>query len=198
MLAIYGALPKYGADITVAAFGITIKINQVAVNVVQGIITGSQPIMGYNYGAGKYERTKTTFKIAVISGTIFLVLATFVFQVFPMALISLFGSESELYNEFARMCLRIFLMFCIANGLQGCTSIFFQSVGKPLQASINTFAKQILLVPIGMLILSHTMGVMGVLWAGPVTDGIAVIISIILLKMNWKKIFPAETAKAAQ
>ncbi|MCD8357506.1 MAG: hypothetical protein LUE11_13220 [Clostridia bacterium] len=154
--------------------------------------------MGDNYGAGQYERTKTAIKIAVISGTIFLVLATFIFQAFPMALISLFGSESELYNEFAMMCLRIFLMFCIANGLQGCTSIFFQSVGKPLQASINTFVKQILLVPIAMVILSHTMGVTGVLWAGPVTDGIAVIISIILLKMNWEKIFPSETAKAVK
>ncbi len=192
MLALYGALSKYGADITVAAMGISMKINQVAINVVQGVITGSQPIMGYNYGAGKYERTKTTFKIAVIIGTVFMVFATFIFQVFPMSLISLFGSESELYNEFAVMCLRIFLVICVVNGLQICTSIFFQSVGKPVQASINTFAKQILLVPLGMILLPRFIGVTGVLWAGPITDGIAVIISVVLLKRNWSKIFPPE------
>ncbi|MCD8066655.1 MAG: MATE family efflux transporter [Oscillospiraceae bacterium] len=193
MLAVYGALSKYGADITVAAMGITIKINQVAVNVVQGVITGSQPIIGYNYGAGKYERVKVTFKVAVIISTAFLAFATFVFQVFPMTLVSMFGSESELYNEFAVMCMRIFLMLCAANGLQICTGIFFQSVGRPLQACVNTFAKQIVLVPLGMVILSHTVGVTGVLWAGPVTDGIAVVISAILLKKNWNSIFPKDS-----
>lgn len=197
MLAIYGELSKYGADITVAAFGITIKIYQVALNVVQGFVSGCQPIMGYNYGAGKYERTKTTFKISVIVGTVFLVLATVIFQISPIALVSLFGSETELYNEFAVMCLRIFLMLCIANGLQTCTSIFFQSVGKPVQASINTFVKQILLVPFGMVILSHIMGVTGALWAGPVTDGMAFLISVILLKMNWKKIFPSKSSSVS-
>ncbi|MCD8028662.1 MAG: hypothetical protein LUF02_08400 [Erysipelotrichaceae bacterium] len=165
MLAIYGELSKYGADIPVATMGIAMKINQVVVNIVQGIIVGTQPIMGYNYGAGKYERTKATFKISVITGTIFLIVATFIFQLFPMTLISLFGSESELYNEFAIMCLRIFLMICAVNGLQGCTSIFFQSVGKPLQASINTFVKQIILGPLCMIIFSYMMGVTSVLWA---------------------------------
>lgn len=189
MLAVYGALSKYGADITVASFGITIKINQVAINVVQGIITGSQPIIGYNYGAGKYKRTKSTFKIAVIISTAFLVFATVVFQFFSMSLISLFGSETELYNEFAVMCLRIFLMGCIFNGLQGCTSIFFQAVGKPVQASVNAFVKQIILVPLGMIILSHIIGVTGVLWAGPVTDGIAFLISVLLLKHSWSIMF---------
>ncbi|MCD8015759.1 MAG: MATE family efflux transporter [Lachnospiraceae bacterium] len=192
MLAIYGALSKYGEDITVAAMGITIKISNVAVNVVQGISTGSQPIMGYNYGAGKFERTKTTFKFTVIISTLFMALATVIFQLCPMALVSLFGSESELYNEFAVMCMRIFLMLCVANGLQYCTSIFFQSVGRPVQASINTFVKQIFLVPLAMILLSNIMGVTGVLWAGPLTDGIACVISVALLKMYWKRIFPAE------
>ncbi|MCD8161079.1 MAG: MATE family efflux transporter [Clostridiales bacterium] len=196
MLAIYGALSKYGADITVAAMGITIKISNVAVNVVQGVSTGSQPIMGYNYGAGKYERTKSTFWFTAITGTVFMALATAVFQLCPMALVSLFGSESELYNEFAVMCMRIFLMLIVANGLQYCTSIFFQSVGKPVLASINTFSKQIFLVPLAMILLSRMMGVTGVLWAGPLTDGLACLISIVLLRRNWKVIFPAEEKRA--
>ncbi|MCD8125503.1 MAG: MATE family efflux transporter [Lachnospiraceae bacterium] len=194
MLAVYGALSKYGVDITVAAMGITIKISNVAVNVVQGISTGSQPIMGYNYGAGKYERTKATFRFTLITGTLFMTAATVVFQLCPMALVSLFGSESDLYNEFAVMCMRIFLMLVVANGLQYCTSIFFQSVGKPLQASINTFTKQIFLVPAAMILLPRFLGVTGVLWAGPLTDGIAFVISVFLLKTSWTKIFPPETA----
>ncbi|MCD8188609.1 MAG: MATE family efflux transporter [Clostridiales bacterium] len=192
MLAVYGALSKYGADITVAAMGITIKLSNVAVNVVQGVSSGSQPIMGYNYGAGKYDRTKSTFWFTVVTGTVFMALATAAFQLCPMALVSLFGSETELYNEFAVLCMRIFLMLVVANGLQYCTSIFFQSVGKPVLASVNTFSKQIFLVPLAMIVLSRFMGVMGTLWAGPLTDGVACLISIVLLKRNWKVIFPAE------
>lgn len=192
VLAIFGAKSKYGADIPVATMGITMKVNQIVVNVVQGIITGTQPIMGYNYGAGQYGRTKSAFKIAVITSTIFLALATFVFQVFPMSIVSLFGSESDLYNEFAVMCLRAFLMCCVLNGLQGCTSIFFQSVGRPVQASINTFSKQIILAPLCIVVMANIMGVEGALWAGAVSDGMAFFISVFLLNRNWKKIFPAE------
>ncbi|MCD8224971.1 MAG: hypothetical protein LUC99_09040 [Clostridiales bacterium] len=122
-------------------------------------------------------------------------LAIVVFKLCPMAVVSLFGSESELYNEFAVMCMRIFLMLVVANGLQYCTSIFFQSVGKPVLASVNTFSKQIFLVPLAMMLLSHFMGVTDVLWAGPLTDGLACLISIVLLRGNWNTIFPVETAK---
>ncbi|MCD8375659.1 MAG: MATE family efflux transporter [Oscillospiraceae bacterium] len=195
LLSLYGALSKYGADIAMAAFGITIKINQVAINVVQGFITGSQPILGYNYGAGKYERTKSMFRIAVIVTTIFLIIVTCIVQIFPMALISLFGSENELYNEFAVMCLRVYMMLCVANGLQNCTSTFFQSVGRPVQAAINTFVKQIVLVPLGMIVLARVMGVTGVLWAEPIMDAAAFIIAVILLKASWKKMFFSEAKK---
>ncbi|MCD8307461.1 MAG: MATE family efflux transporter [Clostridia bacterium] len=198
LLASFGAKSRYGEDITVASFGITIKIYQVALNVVQGIATGSQPIMGYNYGAGKYKRTKSAFWISVIVGTAFLALATIVFQTAPMALVSLFGEESDLYNEFAVMCLRIFLMLCICNGLQTCTSIFFQSVGKSVHASINTFLKQIILVPVCMVIMAYAMGVTGVLWTGPITDFLAVVISVILLKLEWKKLFPKKPEDGPQ
>lgn len=191
VLGAYGKLTKYGSDIPVATMGITMKVNQIVVNVVQGIITGAQPILGYNYGAKKYGRVKTTFKIAVISSTIFLFLATLVFQLAPMSIVSLFGSESNLYNEFAVMCLRIFLMLCVLNGLQGCSTIFFQAVGKPVLASVNTFSKQIVLSPLSMVILAYIMGIKGALWAGPVTDAISFCISAFLLKKSWKAIFPS-------
>lgn len=128
----------------------------------------------------------------MLVGTVFLLIATMLFQVCPMALVSLFGAETELYNEFAVKCLRIYLMLCLVNGFQTCTSIFFQSVGKPIQASVNTFVKQILLVPLGMVVFSQIIGVTGSLWAGPFADGTAFFLAMILLKMNWKNIFPVK------
>ncbi len=197
MLALYGKLTRFGSDIPVAAMGVTMKLYQVAINIVQGICTGTLPIMGYNYGAKKYDRTKRAFWIALIASTICMVVATLLFQLAPMSLISLFGSESDVYNEFSVMCLRIYLMFCAFNGVQLCASIFFQSVGKPGLASANTFIKQIVLVPVGMVVLSAIIGLNGTLWAGPVADCVSFVIAIILLRRNWKRIFPSETAPDA-
>lgn len=190
LLVKYGALSKYGADIPIAAMGIAMKVNQIVVNIVQGIATGSQPIIGYNYGAKKYERTKQAFKIVVISSVTAMTIAFIIFEFFPMAVVSLFGSESELYNEFAVKCFRIYLCLCILNGFQMPVGFFFQAVGKPVLSSVNTLAKQVVIILPAMFILSAITGVEGPLWAGPVSDGLAFILSVILLKVNWKKIFP--------
>ncbi|MGN1156754.1 MAG: MATE family efflux transporter, partial [Agathobacter sp.] len=136
LLVAYGALSKYGADIPISVMGITMKVNSIVNNIVQGISTGTQPILGYNYGAGKMERVKKTYKIAVLCCTITVVIAFLIFQLAPMKVVSLFGSQSELYNEFAVLCLTIWLLACPANGFQTCTGFFFQSVGKPLLSTI--------------------------------------------------------------
>ena len=54
----YGAASKYGAEIPMTTLGITMKINQIITGIVIGIAVGSQPIIGYNYGAGKMDRAK--------------------------------------------------------------------------------------------------------------------------------------------
>ena len=54
----YGAASKYGAEIPMTALGITMKINQIITGIVIGIAVGSQPIIVYNYGAGKMDRAK--------------------------------------------------------------------------------------------------------------------------------------------
>ena len=193
MLVKYGAESVYGADIPMAAMGITLKINSIVIYLVQGIATGTQPIIGFNYGAQKYDRTKKAFSMAVVVSTIVMFICCFVIQMFPMAIISLFGDESPLYNEFAVKSLRIYTMLCPLFGLQMTTGYFLQSVGKPLQSSLNTMTRQfITIIPI-VMILSAMMGVEGTLWAGPVSDVISFLVSIVLLKSCWKKVFPEHT-----
>ena len=93
----YGAASKYGAEIPMTTLGITMKINQIITGIVIGIAVGSQPIIGYNYGAGKMDRARKTYFLAVGCATVVMALGTAVFQLFPEAIISIFGSESALY-----------------------------------------------------------------------------------------------------
>lgn len=191
----YGAASKYGPDIPLAAMGITQKITQIVTSITLGIATGAQPIIGFNYGSGQYSRVKKTFKLALISSTIILVVAFFIFQFAPHSIVALFGDESDLYTEFAVMSIRVFLLLCPCIGVGCVTGIFFQAIGKPVQSAFLTLLRQIIVLLPAILILSYFIGVEGVLWAGPLGDGISAIVSAIVTMSYWKKIFPAEVKK---
>lgn len=188
LLVSYGAKSIYGSDIPLAAFGITMKVNQILIAIVIGMSTGSQPIWGYNYGCGQKERVKQTYKTILLVSTVILIAAFAVFQLTPMSIVRVFGSESELYNEFAVKCFRIFLLACPLNGVQLVTSIFFQSIGKPTLATVISLTRQILYLLPAMLLLPLALGVEGVLWAGALADILAFVTALILLKRNWQKI----------
>jgi len=188
ILVSYGAESKYGAEIPLTTIGITMKVNQVVSAVLLGLATGAQPIFGYNYGSGQKDRAKQAYRIILTASTIMLVLAFFVFQFAPMSIVRLFGSESELYNEFAVKCFRIFLLACPINGLQMATGVFFQSIGRPTQATILSLSRQVVYLLPATILLPMALGVEGALWAGPLADVLAFITALIMLKLYWKKI----------
>lgn len=188
VLVSYGANSVYGADIPLTTIGITMKVNQIITAVIIGLATGAQPIFGYNYGSGQKDRVKQTYRIILASSTVILVIAFLIFQLMPMSIVRLFGSESELYNEFAVKCFKIFLLACPINGLQMVTGIFFQAIGKPTQATVLSLSRQILfLIPLTLL-FPVFLGIEGALWAAPAADLLSFITALVMLKINWKKI----------
>lgn len=189
VLVTYGAKSKYGSDIPVTTLGITMKTFTIIMSIVLGLSAGAQPIFGYNYGSGKYDRVKKTFKLVAVLSTVICTVAFFLAQFKPLAIISIFGSESDLYNEFAIKCMRIYLMLIPTVGIQIMSGIFFQALGYPLQASILSLSKQIIFQLPVTILLPVFMGVEGVLWAGPVSDVLAFTTMIVMFLIYWKKIF---------
>ncbi|MCI9233065.1 MAG: MATE family efflux transporter [Bacilli bacterium] len=192
LLSKYGATSKFGSEIPITVLGIVMKINQILSSIVIGIAAGSQPIVGFNYGARNYDRVKQTLKIVLTLSLSISVIAFLLFQTIPEQLIGLFGSGDALYNEFACLTFRIFLMLTIFNGIQIASGIFFQAIGKSGKAALLSLSRQILIFIPAAFILTKLFGVMGVLYAGPVSDGLAFIISGTLLffevrKLNGKK-----------
>jgi len=178
MLTVYGAASVYGTDIPLAVMGITLKVNQIFLFIVVGIATGAQPVIGFNRGAGNYARVMQAFKICVISATLAAAGAFTVFQFAPMAIVSLFGAESELYNAFAVQSFRIFLLFCVLNGFQTVASIIVQAIERPFQAMLLSLSRQIVFFIPAVLILPRFLGIEGVLWAGPAADGLAFVLAL--------------------
>ena len=187
-LAKYGAESIYGSDIPIAVIGICMKVFTIVINIVVGIILGAQPILGYNFGAKKYDRVKQTFKIVMILTCVVGIIATFVFEVFPENVIKMFGTEDELYMQFAIKTFRIFLALVTFTCSIKVISIFFQAVGEPVKATIVSLARDIILFVPLVIILPKYMGVEGPLFAAPAADFFAMIISIILVILFFKNI----------
>lgn len=103
------------------------------------------------------------------------------FQLFPEQLTALFGDQGQLYTDFSVLSFRIFPLLCFFNGFQTVSVIFFQSIGKPVRSGLVSLSRQILFLIPAVMLLCHSMGVLGVLWAGPVADGLAFILALVLI-----------------
>lgn len=189
LLVKYGADSVYGADIPMAALGITMKTSQLITSIALGIVSGVQPILGYNYGSRQYARVKQTFKLSLISCTAIMIAALFIFQLFPETIINLFGQESELYMEFAVKCFRIYLMACFMIPSSMVIGIFYQAIGKPMPSMILSLSRQIIFLIPAMLVLGALFGVEGILWAGPLSDTLSGVMSLAAISISWKSIF---------
>lgn len=194
----YGTISKFGADIPITVLGIVMKVNQILTSIILGIAVGSQPILGYNYGAEKYDRVKSTLKRILLLGVTVSTVAFILFQTIPDKLISIFGSSDDpLYSEFACLSFRIYLALCILNGVQIPSGIFFQAIGKSVKSAVLSLSRQIILLIPSMIILSGIFGIQGVLYGGPCADAIAFLISVILLIFEVKNLENKHTVSSA-
>ena len=173
LIVTYGAESIYGPDIPLAAQGIVMKVNSIIVSVMVGLGIGSQPIVGYNYGARNFRRVKETYLKTIVIGLAVGVVGWACFQLFTQSIVNLFGQESELYNQFALKCFHIFLAVIFLTGFIIPSGIFFQSIGKPTKAMICTLTRQLIYFLPAAFVLGHFMGIEGLLYAGPVGDILA-------------------------
>ncbi|MDE5867904.1 MAG: polysaccharide biosynthesis C-terminal domain-containing protein, partial [Anaeroplasmataceae bacterium] len=149
MLAKYGSMTHYGADIPIAVIGIESKVFTVVINIVVGIVLGCQPIIGYNMGAGNTKRVQKLYlSILLCTVTVGLV-STLLFELCPNAIVGMFGKPTNIPNpddywEFAAKTFRIFLVLVTFTCTIKMSSIFFQAVGKPIFATICSLIRDII------------------------------------------------------
>ena len=193
LLAKYGAISKYGADIQITVLGIVMKISQILNSIVIGIAVGAQPIFGYNFGAKNFDRVRSALKKVLGISVTISTIAFILFQTIPDKLISIFGSGDELYLEFACITFRIYLMLCIANGIQIPAGIFFQAIGKSSKSAILSLSRQVAFLLPAMIVLGNIFGIMGVLYSGPFADGLAFVLATALLIFEVRKLKGKDT-----
>lgn len=190
----YGATSKFGSDIPLSVYGVISKINSLYISTILGISIGSQPIIGFNYGAGNYSRVRETLKKVLVINMIVGIIFNTIFFLFPTELAGIFISKTDpsydLFMEFAVLMCRSFLLVCCLNFLEMTTSIVVQSLGNVKKATAVSFIRQIILfIPIALILcILCKKGIYGALYAGCISDSITFVISIFVLLSEYKKL----------
>ncbi|MCR4436933.1 MAG: MATE family efflux transporter [Clostridiales bacterium] len=171
------SLEYYGGDIAISGMGVIMSLMTLIMMPMFGINQGAQPIIGFNYGAKKYDRVKEALKYAVLAATTIATIGFIVTRLFPSQLIALFNSRDKELIAFGSHAILVNLIFLPIIGFQIIGSGYFQAVGKPKQSMILSLSRQLLILIPALLILPRFFQLQGVLVAGPVADLLSSIIT---------------------
>ena len=186
-----------GGDIALGGMSIVVSISMLIYMTIFGINQGAQPILGYNYGARLYDRVIKTYIRAVAAGTVICVAGFIAVQLFPGYLVRLFASESNLsvsgesFNklmDFSVKALRIMLLLLPAAAFQIISTNFFVVTGRPKTSIFLSLLRQCLLLIPCILIFGNIWGLWGVVAAAPVTDTLALLITLVMVFFELKKL----------
>ena len=171
----------HGGEMAVAAMGVISRTTMMILMPIFGINQGSQPIIGYNYGAKKYDRVKRALMLASAAATVICLIGFALTQIFSSQIISIFNNDAQLISIGSRG-LRIYLAMLAVLGVQIVITNYFQAVGKPKQAILLSLVRQVMFqVPL-ILILPRFFGLTGIWVAGPISDFAAAVVAVVMLR----------------
>jgi len=198
MLVEYGSLSEYGEDIPLTVLGIVMKVFQIVISVSIGMAAGCIPVVGYNIGAGRRDRALEIMRKLLVSETVLGLVSLVVVEVFPSQLIGLFGSEDELYMQFAVLTFRIYLSMIVLACVNKASFIFLQSMGKAGLSTFLSLLREVILgVPL-VMILPAFFGLRGVLYSMPLADILAFAASAAVIVYTHRRLASAPAAVPAE
>ncbi|MDE6351629.1 MAG: polysaccharide biosynthesis C-terminal domain-containing protein, partial [Muribaculaceae bacterium] len=185
-------LESGGADgnLAIGAYGILNRVTMFFVMIVFGVTQGMQPILGFNYGAGNWQRVTKTLKTGIFIGVAITTVGWILTQTIPSTLSGLFTSDKQLI-DLATSGFHIYFLIYPLVGCQIVIQNFFQSIGKPQLSIFLSLTRQLLFLLPFLLILPKMYGIPGV-WASMAGSDfiafvIAVITAIIMMRRYGKK-----------
>lgn len=184
----YGALSIYGEDIPLAVSGVVAKLNSILSAFTVGQAQGCTPILSFNMGAKNDSRIKETYKKAITVAMVFGAVALALFQIFPRQIVSIFGFGDELYFQFAERYMRVYMMLVCLHSVQPLSVNHFTAIGNVRQGIVLSLSRQgFFLIPL-LLLLPLLFGLNGALYAGPIADSLACMLSLALVFRNFREL----------
>lgn len=179
-------LQQYSGDMAVGAYGIANRVAFIFIMITMGINQGMQPIAGYNYGAGNFDRLMRVLKLAIVAATCVTTAGFLISLLIPEQCARLFTTDEELI-AMAVTGIRIIMVAFPIDGFQMVTTNFFQSIGKARVSMFLSLSRQmIFLLPL-LLLLPLRFGVDGVWWSLPASDAVAAVVTLAIMVAYMRK-----------
>lgn len=192
------ALKMYGGDLAIGAMATISSISMIFLMPIFGLNQGSQPIIGFNYGAKQYDRANKAFKISALISIVILTAGWVLVQLSPETVIGMFNKDPKLM-DISVNGIRIYLFMIPIIGISITGSNYIQSVGKAKIATVLSLLRQVILLIPMILILPNFFGLNGVWYASPISDFLSTAITAYILYRelkSYKKEEKAETILA--
>jgi len=181
-------LMVHGGDTALAAWGIVSTLLMFFFFFIFGLNGGSQPLIGYNYGAKNFLRVRTTAKWAILAATTIMTASWALIQLTAPFLVGLFSGQDAALHEMATHGLRLVALMLPIVGFQVIASGYFNSVGKPAHSMFLALSRQVLfLLPLTWL-MPLFLGLDGIFWATPVADTLAVLVTLVFFLRELKQL----------
>lgn len=164
-------LQSYGGDLYVGIMTVINSIREIIMMPVSGITNGSQPVLGFNYGAKEYKRVRSGIKFMSIVCILYTTLIWLILRMFPEFFIRIFNSEPELIQK-GIPSMNIYFFGFFAMSLQFAGQSTYVALGKSKQAVFFSLLRKIIIVVPLTLILPRmfNLGTTGVFLAEPISN----------------------------
>ncbi|MFL0194879.1 MATE family efflux transporter [Clostridium sp. WILCCON 0269] len=182
------SLGIYGGDLAIGAMGIINGIATVILMPIFGINQGTQPVIGFNYGAELYSRVKKSLKLAIIAATVISTAGALCTHIFPNILVGFFNKSDASLTNITVNGIKIYMLLFPMVGFQVVSANFFQAIAKAKISMFLALSRQVILLIPMILLLPHVFGLNGVWMAAPVSDGVSSILTGIFLVIQIKKL----------
>lgn len=173
-------------DLSIAAYGISNRMQFIFVMVVLGLTQGMQPIVGYNYGAKRPDRVKRALTLTIMWATLVTTLGFLVCELVPHLVARIFTTDPLLIEK-SSWAMRVMSTFMPFIGFQLVTTNFFQSIGMVNKSIFLSLTRQVLMLIPLLLILPHFFGERGVWYSMPISDIVAAMLTVVMLWLQFRE-----------
>ena len=182
-------LQSYGGDIYVGIMTVTNSVREIFNLPISGIISGSQPVISFNYGAKSYDRVKSGIRFNTFVGAAYTMFAWLLVVLFPKFWFGMFSDDLQMMDVGVGM-LKLYFFGFVFMSFQFAGQSTFQALGDAKHAIFfSLLRKAIIVVPLTIVLPMFGLGVIGVFWAEPISNVIGGLASYITMRMTvYKKL----------
>jgi Na+-driven multidrug efflux pump len=190
------ALAKFGGDEGLSSLGAISSIFMIVETFLYGLMMGSQPVIGYNYGAKLKKRVYEALKYAYIYATSIAIVGLLFILLFSGPLVSIFSKGDKEFMIVAENGLKIFMSMIPFVAIHMMSVMYFQATGQALKSIILNLSRKTFFYLPALFIMPRFLDLNGIWIATPIADFLSCLVAISFIFYEFQKEYKSNEIKS--